>query len=444
MKDMGDTSVIETLKAALSSEQLPDAARTYAEHLHKRLASPVRVSLLGLPHSGKSLLINMFIGEPLIKNDLSLPTTEFVYGETPELSVTFLDGAVRTQPVDTITQVSAANAAFLKVTAPAKMLERVSLLEVVTDGSETELQLAVDWAVKRTDIALWCTQEFGALERELWSRVPDALKDHAFLVLTKADLLSAERKLAQRISALEAVVAEEFHSLFAVASRQAMEAQLTQNEPLLHASGGGALIAEILRHAERGRRADFDSAQLFMARYHLDEVAPSRSKTSQPVETTPTFVDVDKVPKRGADDTGPTEPTPVAEIPVAMPTHSSSQAAPVEAVLPEPLMPAEEPKLFADAVRFVTRRADTISDTPRDPDDLSPVIDQCSDMVEYLNDLMSQDDVPCDAVDETLDDLAEAQDMLVLMQVESDATSAADALTLMLQLKREMEARIAA
>ena len=257
----------------------------------------------------------------------------------------------------------------------------------------------------------------------MWSRVPDSLKDHAFLVLTKADLLSAERILSKRVADLETVVAEEFHSMFAVATLQAIRAHGPQrvDEAMFHASGGGALTSEVLRHAERGRRADFDSAHMFLARY---QVQPGPRPTVQPPEVEP---EITQKPEAAA---------PAAEAPEQKATEATDGAAPKVANV----------ALFADAVRFLKRRGDSLADTVTSlaAGDTKPLIEQCLDAVEHLTDLFSQDESGCEAADAFIDELAEASDVMVLMQVEDGDAPAADAVTLLLQLRRDMEMQLAA
>lgn len=433
MKDSTiDDTVIETLEAALASDSLPVAARDYATHLLRRLGSPVRVSVLGLPGSGKSELINMFVGRRLIPKDAQLPTTEIIYGDTPRMTVTGADGKTLTEASVDLAKISGKNAAFLKIELTAPILKRISLLEVVTDGTAVELSSAIDWSVRRTDIALWCSQVFEEDEQIVWRRVPDSLKDHAFLVLTKADELSAEKSLSKRVASLETVVAEEFHSLFAVATLQAIKAHRGDgavDEAMYHASGGGALTAEILRHAERGRRADFDGAHMFLARYKIKP----RPVSAAPRVQAPTA-------KAAA------EPTPG-------PVSESAPAAVVEAPAPKPATPAVDPvepvenvTLLSDAVRFLKRRGETLSETAASlgEGNTKGLVDQCMNAVEYLTDLFSQDDSGCPAADAFIDELAEASDMMVLMQLEDGDGAAADAATLLLQLRRDLEMKLAA
>jgi len=425
MKDtVADAEVIERLRFALAAEALPQAAREHASLLLKRLSSPVRVSVLGLPGSGKSELLNMFIGQRLLPKDSKLPTTELTYGAIERIVVTDASGARKIVEGLDFDKARAFSPAFMRIEMPIALLQRISLLEVVTDGSSTEFQSAIDWAVRRTDIALWCTQTFGQAEAKLWARVPDSLKDHAFLVLSKADVLSAKSALTSRIADLETVVSEEFHSLFAVATLQAIKAHRANgktDEAIYHASGGGALSAEILRHAERGRRADVDSAHLFLARYQIKATTPAKlakSEVAEPAVVTPI---------------SPKQPAPVMAARPTEPSHDNDDI--VENVV-----------IFSDSVRFLRRRGDglaeTVSDLGRGKAD--GVVSQCVDAVEHLVDLFSDDDSGCSVADAFLDDLTEASDLMVLMQVESGDASAADAVTLLLQLRREMEMKLAA
>ena len=75
---------------------------------------------------------------------------------------------------------------------------------------------------------------------------------------------------------------------------------------------------------------------------------------------------------------------------------------------------------------------------------MKSLIDQCVDTVEHLVDLFSQADSDDPVTDAFIDELAEAAEMMVLMQVEDGDAPAADAVTLLLQLRRDMELRLAA
>ena len=102
--------------------------------------------------------------------------------------------------------------------------------------------------------------------------------------------------------------------------------------------------------------------------------------------------------------------------------------------------------LFTDSIRFLKRRSDSLTNTAEElgEGNANGLIEHCVSAVEHLVDLFSQDETGCDAADAFIDELAEAQDMMVLMQIEEGDGPAADAVTLLLQLRRDMEMQLAA
>ncbi len=417
MKDGApDDGIIDRVRLALEHNLLPKAAHGHAAHLLQRLSSPVRVTLIGGPGSGKSELVNMLLGRRVLPHASDLPTTEVHWGETEEIEVTSADGSKHHVDGLDFDAVRALSPVLLQVRIPQPILKKISILEVVTSGDPDELTAAVDWAIRRTDITLWCSLAFDEVERALWLRVPDALKDHAFLVLTKADVLSSQNLLASRIADLETVVSEEFHSLFAVATLQGIKAQADfpqLDEAMFHGSGGGALTSEILRHAERGRRADLDSAHLFLARYQaqVDAVVaqvPSRETAKvEALQDKPTPV--------------PSDPSPDTVVPI-------------------------DPDIFVNAGRFLQKRGEALASIvdATEPGSTEDAMEQCVEAVEHLIDLFSNDDSGCDVVDSFLDDLNEASEMMVLMQIEEGDGPTADAVIMLLQLRREIDMKLAA
>ena len=273
--DPESSLVIAALEAALTSGRLPLTAEATARRLVSRLSSPVRVAILGLPGSGKSELLNMLAGQPIVPRDARLTTIWLNYGKRPRTLVHLPDG--RTEPHDGLLPegVEDAQPERVEIEAPLPILEQISLTEVASDASISSQRAAIAEAVNGADMLLWCTQDFSGAEPMLWSHVPEPLKDHAFLVLAKADELHRDGVLTRRMADLEEVVADEFHSLFPVAARQGLTAvsATPPNSREFTASGGRALVAAILRHVEQGRRADLDNARLFLSRNGFAEQA---------------------------------------------------------------------------------------------------------------------------------------------------------------------------
>jgi hypothetical protein len=175
---------------------------------------------------------------------------------------------------------------------------------------------------------------------------------------------------------------------------------------------------------------------MFMARYKIrpDVAAKVRNDPSQkPVEAQPD---------------APAVKAPATANPEIKPSIPYAPPAP-ELSVPKVSEVVERPTnvtLFADAVRFLKRRGDTLSEKSGllGEGKAQGLIEHCVDAVEYLVDLFSREETGCPVSDAFIDELAEAADMMVLMQVEEGDGPAADAATLLLQLRRDMEMKLAA
>ena len=397
MKPIDPTDPIRAQVAHLLKDPgLSDEVRLQGSQILKRLELPVRVVILGLPGSGKSSVLNLFAGERLVPDVPNLPTLEITGGPALKTVVNFPDGMSEVHEELALERISA-DAAVVRVETPSPAFEGLSLMEVVSDGNAEERAWAIDWAVQRADILLWCTDQFGAEERALWALVPETSKDHAFLVLTRADLLSREGSLAQRMTALKPIAEQEFFGLLPVASDPALGAisQATPDEERLwKASGARALTAEVLRHARSGRRGDLDQAILFLKRHG-----------GQPVEP---------------------RPTPPKPVDAPATAKAVGQAA------------RENCDLVLDYIR---RRAAELSDMAgrEDQGREDDVLAHCVQTVDKLGEMMTGGPIGGALPTRLSDEIGQAAEVMLLMQLERGEGRAADAVTLLLQLRRDME-----
>lgn len=258
------------LKEFLETPGLDERIRDSGVKLHRRVTSPVRVTIFGRPGSGKSQMLNMLLGRTLIPDGLHPPTMSMHYGRDWKLRLTLPNGQMEELAKFDLEEAVAKNPVFLDMEAPIEALKTLALTELIAKGGKSEQKAAVSWAVRRTDICLWCTTDFDEQDAELWQNVPDHIKDHAYLVLTKAELWAERGELEARMAKMANVASEEFHSFYAVAALQGLAAckdGMLADEALWRGSGGEALVTALYDHAARGRQQDFDAADAFLYRY---------------------------------------------------------------------------------------------------------------------------------------------------------------------------------
>ena len=291
------------------------------------------------------------------------------------------------------------------------------------------------WAAERADIVLWCSQEFTPAEQWLWSALPERLKDHGYLVLTKADRLVREGTLSDRIADLEDIVAEEFHSLVPIATLQGLAALFADggaDNEALAASGATALKDALLRHVEQGRRADLDAALMFLSRFGGElptapaPAQPPAAAHSESPTVAPVAVDA--------------APDPVPETPE---TPAETPEEPASEVVAEADTAGDDPDLpVGDAIAILTGCGRELGESEAAATDPVQVLARCADSAQAAADALESagDDRLAPRIATALD----VADKLVLIQLEGSEEAAADAVTLLLQLRRDLAFRTAA
>jgi energy-coupling factor transporter ATP-binding protein EcfA2 len=406
-------SVRPHLEAALSSPTLPARAALAGQQLLARLTSPIRVAILGHPGSGKSQLLNLIAGERIVPEGSKLPSIELRFGHDRRATLIDAEDRETPRPFAELARIGRGEARLVRIEAPLPVLSALTLIEVATQGTAEDERDGVQWAAARADVVIWCSQAFTPAEQWLWSAMPDRLKDHGFLVLTKADELIRAGTLGARIAELEDIVAEEFHSLVPVATLQGLAALCAPtgtDREALAASGAEALIAALLAHVEQGRRADLDAALLFLSRF-----GPG----------------------------APAAEAPAAPAPAPAPEPETA-AAPAPAPAPQAAEAGDTVR--ADAGDTVVRALDilrgcagTLRDRLGEAGHDDEVLEGCAQAAQAVADTLDPATAP-----QLHDEAMEVAEMLVLYGLERSEAAAADAVTLLLQLRRDLVAAQAA
>jgi hypothetical protein len=393
------TPVQQELAQAIVSGRLPVQVQARAETLLDRIRKPVRLGLLGQPQTGKSLLLNLLVGTDVVPTDLRLPTLELTYGAAPCIICTLADGTKTTVNGDDLRRVAALAPVFVEMQLPLPALEKISLLEVVAPDDATALHRASQWAAKRTDVVLWCSQSFDAQDQHIWAQMPDLIKDHGFLMITKADILHTQGQLDRVLARAAAVARDDFNQILAIATPDAIAARGADgsvDKDKMRDSGGMALITAVLKQVASGKQSAMDAADMLLARYPAAAAAP----VATPVIT----------PAAAA-----LPPASRAAYQTAL-DHISGQAAALLQLAQsgDRDMP---PKVMALTVEQLLWLCDYITHNFRDSD---PLLQQARATV------------------------FDAADLAQLMQMERRDSAAIEAVSLLLQVKRELQANLAA
>lgn len=386
------------LHHALQSGALPPEGRAIGQRLMTQLNQPTRIAVIGLSGAGKTSLVNLILGDRLMPEVEGVPAVELAFGPTAHVQLTLSDGTLRAG--DGLVEPARLPPGVVRIVQelPDPRLKEWSFAEIGLSPLAADQGQLLDWVAKRSDIAIWCSQQFDDRERALWANVPDHLKDHSFLALTRADRLYMKGELAGRIARLQPVVADEFLALYPIATLQAAAArQSAEDAALWQSSGGKALLDGLRQQVDQARMADLDHAWMLLERYRV---------------ATP-------------------EPAPEAVPPLA------PQAPPPVTDLTDDVM-QKALGLLQSCADDLLAEADLGKGLPSEG-----VMDRCTRAAEHLVQLLSAAEGASPELDALRDDAIEGEQMLMLLQLERGESAAEDSLTVLLQLKKEIAERVA-
>lgn len=414
------TRVQQDLTRAMASGRLPAQVQSRAETLLDRITKPVRLGLLGQPQTGKSLLLNLLVGTDLVPTDLRLPTLELTYGAAPCIICTLADGTKTTVNGDDLRRIAALAPVFVEMQLPLPALRKISLLEVVAPHDAAALQRASRWAAKRTDVVLWCSQSFDAHDQRIWTQMPDLIKDHGFLMITKADILRANGQLDGVLARAAAVARDDFNQILAIATQDAIAARRADgsvDKDKMRDSGGLALITAVLKQVESGKQSAVDAADMLLAQHPETVAAPALAPVIAPQAAL------------ARDDLGKARPTEQAATRPAPPPTSAGIAA------------------YQTARDHITEHGVALLQLAQsgDRDMHAKVIAQTVEQFLWLCDHLSCNDSDSDPLLQNVRaTVLDAADLAQLMQMERRDSAVIEAVSLLLQVKRELQVHIAA
>lgn len=390
--------IVGQLHSALESGHVPRRQKAFGEEILTHLTDAVRVVVLGRPGSGKTSLINMMLGGDVIQPPQGVPVVDVTYGASAQVTVTWADGTSETHAGHALAD-QVQGAVRVTYALPIDSLKTLAFVEVTQPKDPAAQEALMQTALQEGQVFVWCSEGFDGAEQAIWDAVPDAIKDHSFLALTKADRHIMTGGLADRLAALEETAAEAFLGLHPVATLHALKARAggEAQQELWAASGGQDLVAAVEAQVRKGRAADLDQARVLLAQ--LGDVVEAAG-VSVPSATTPA-------------------PTPRT-------TALDSETALMDQLQAQLQTAAQEMLSDLDAGKIPN--ADGL-------------LSRCADTVRALTSALDAEAGQDPAAADLLDDARDGEDTLMLLQVEQSPTAAEDGIILLLQLRKEIGAR---
>ncbi|MEO0745775.1 MAG: hypothetical protein AAFY49_10535 [Pseudomonadota bacterium] len=379
-----DIEPAQLVAEAARSGALSASDTALCDDLVGRLSNPVRVTILGRDAAPRADIVNLIFGGMLLPTEALSGAVQFQYASAFACTATTQDRISKevTDPRD-LASLADEKLVFTEIGFPHALLSKISILSLSPPDDPAEFEPALNWIASRSDVVIWYSETWTALEHDFWSMVPARLKDHSFLCTSRQSTGDTLKPAFRSRFSLD------------IAETRRVVADGMSDTAALRACGAYDLIAAIRNDLAAARREVDDRIALLVQKY-------------------PEAMDA----ARDAIENGTSNN--VTEIADAMP------AAPAAAVYdPATLIAALEglgTELQADAsfeFKKVFRRASGI-------------------LIEAADD-MAASAAHCPLTDALKQRVETASDVLELVAIESDLQSCPDGIALLLQIKRDAQ-----
>ncbi|EBA12409.1 dynamin family protein [Roseobacter sp. CCS2] len=262
------------------ANQVSDIAKQHMAAWHSQRPS---FALMGEFSSGKSTLLNMLIGRPVLPAKVTvtkLPVIWMTFGALSACEGLTQEGQLHeldsTKPdVDLWDQYL-----VVRMTLDAPMLQYCDVIDTPGISDPRLAAGSLKFIAEFMDFAIWCTaanQAWRQSEKSAWKSLPKRLRDNSILAITRADQLASSTDLDKVTKRLVTETTGLFNAMCPIASHRAMDAaemgQVT-DPASWNASGGETLLAAI--------KSSINVAQ---------QIWDTREAVAPPVEATNTATD---------------------------------------------------------------------------------------------------------------------------------------------------------
>lgn len=348
-----------------------------------KLQAPVRITLFGLPGSGKRRVFTALSGLAIETPPDGCPTIEVSHGPKAATMAMLADGSTLRADGAPSAALMSQLPVFVQVTLPAAAIHGRRVLLVATEARTEDMLAGMRWAAPRSDLALWCSAAWTEAERRVWHAAPESLRNHAILVST------------DRARMLRDPEAEDFDALFECAGQDGED-------------GLARVLSHVDETIEEAGLHDLHAAQMFLQRYDTKPDHPAPPHPAPPV----------------AKDTSPPSVR-----------HTTASPAPSEAT-------AELARLF-QAVRTAAGELMHHADNCQ-TGDANGLLIRFEATFEALADRVAGFDNLQDAWPELAVQVTQAHDLALLLRIEGGSSQLADAARLLVQVRYDIEERLAA
>jgi hypothetical protein len=212
-----------------------------------------RIALMGEFSAGKSTLSNLLMGvRPLPEKVTAtrLSPVWMSYGNDTPYRID-IDGTTEPVSIDHLEDIPVQSTRAIRLFLEVDILEVCDLIDFPGISDPNMSSDVWERMLTEVDAVIWCThatQAWRQSEAAVWDTMPDAVRDHSILLITRFDKLTTDRDRSRVIKRVARETATQFSGLYPVSLLQAIAAG--ENQDLWNESGAGPFVQRLIETIE--------------------------------------------------------------------------------------------------------------------------------------------------------------------------------------------------
>ncbi len=251
-----DTS--QRLKSLIETDRLSEADRSVAAQCLRRLENPLRLTVFGTDPAHAAELVNLMVGQAVIPPDIPRGRIQVLNGPALVAQAHAADGTKHRVDGPDISAAFDGDPARVRVFADLPVLKKLSVL-IAVDPDPARLIRDAAKTLPPADMTIWSGADLAPGMDEIWQAMPEALRDHSYLVLSPR----------MNFPSWDAI-APDFVDVLSVDPRRAQDAKSAAggvDKAAFKAAGGTALVKAIKKELDILVQSASDAAQVLCARH---------------------------------------------------------------------------------------------------------------------------------------------------------------------------------
>ncbi|WP_341367134.1 dynamin family protein [Yoonia sp. BS5-3] len=208
-----------------------------------------RIALMGEFSAGKSTLSNLLLGARPLPEKVTATRLSPVWissgTETPyRIDV---DGSTEPVSLENLESIPVEETHAIRLFLEADILEVCDLIDFPGISDPNMSSNVWERMLPEVDAVIWCThatQAWRQSESAVWNTMPQAVRDHSILLITRYDKLTTDRDRGRVIKRVERETKEQFSGIYPISLIQALRAG--EDYELWDASGAGPFVQRLI------------------------------------------------------------------------------------------------------------------------------------------------------------------------------------------------------